>query len=62
MKVALDVMGGDLGPPEIVRGALRAVDKKYIAASDLILVGRQDEITKALTEAGKPWPLLVLLL
>src|SRR5262245_6394407 len=54
MKVARDVLGGELGPSEGVRGALRAVEKKYIAASDLILVGRQDEIVKALTEAGKP--------
>lgn len=47
VRVALDAMGGDNAPVEIVKGAVKA-----LAASDgvsVTLVGKQDEIERALT-------------
>jgi len=46
MKIAVDAMGGDHAPDEIVRGAL--LYRKEGGPSDLVLVGREDQIRKAL--------------
>src|SRR5213594_1607079 len=46
MKIAVDAMGGDHAPDEIVRGALLYRQKG--GASDLVLVGREDAIRKHL--------------
>ncbi len=43
MKIALDVMGGDYGPRELIEGALSAVDE---VEADIALVGRADEIAE----------------
>ena len=43
-KVALDAMGGDNAPQAIVQGAL---DAKKLHDVDIILVGRVEEILKA---------------
>lgn len=47
MKVAVDVMGTDYGPSEIVAGALQAIDK---FSCDIVLVGDQVQIEKVLQE------------
>ena len=44
MKIAVDAMGGDHAPDEIVRGAL--LYRREGGASDLVLVGREDAIRK----------------
>jgi len=57
MKIALDAMGGDLAPREIVLGAVMAVKDAEVmemAKHDLqvVLVGRKEEIEKVLAGAG----------
>lgn len=47
MKLALDAMGGDNAPAEIVKGALDAV-KKY--PCEVVLVGKENVITEILNE------------
>ena len=47
MKIALDAMGGDNAPAEIVKGALDAV-KKY--PCEIVLVGNETVITEILNE------------
>ena len=47
MKLALDAMGGDNAPAEIVKGALAAV-KKY--PCEIVLVGNETVITEILNE------------
>ena len=47
MKIALDAMGGDFAPREILRGAVQA---KRALEVDLILVGRRAEIERELHE------------
>ena len=44
MKIAVDAMGGDHAPDEIVRGALLYREKGGV--SDLVLVGREDAVRK----------------
>jgi phosphate acyltransferase len=50
--IALDVMGGDHAPREIVRGALRAVEKGWVRPEELIFVGDRDRMAAELKEAG----------
>lgn len=50
--IALDTMGGDHAPREIVRGALRAVEKGWIQSEELILVGDQKRVVAELVAAG----------
>lgn len=52
MRLALDAMGGDYAPGPIVAGALHAVQS--VEDLSVILVGVQDEVEKALQEAGGP--------
>lgn len=47
MKIAMDAMGGDHAPKEIVLGALKAVDE--IPNLQITLVGNQGEIEKYMT-------------
>ena len=47
MKIAIDAMGGDHAPKEIVLGALKAVDE--IPNLQITLVGNQSEINKYMT-------------
>ena len=51
MKIAVDAMGGDHAPDEIVRGAL--LYRERGGPSDLVLVGREDALRKV---AGDPPP------
>ncbi len=52
MKIAVDAMGGDYAPEEVVLGAIEAVKayKKY----DVVLVGDAKEIRRVMTEYGTP--------
>lgn len=47
MRVALDAMGGDKAPAEIVKGALQAVNL-YPEIEKIFLVGKEEEIIKYL--------------
>ena len=58
MKIALDAMGGDHAPREIVLGAVMAVKDDEVlemAKHDLqvVLVGKKEVIEKILSEAGE---------
>ncbi len=50
MRIAVDAMGGDFAPLEIVRGALPAVNAKR--GLEVVLVGREEEIRKVLEAEG----------
>ncbi len=47
MRVALDAMGGDKAPVEIIKGALQAVNL-YPELEKIFLVGKEEEIKKHL--------------
>lgn len=49
MRIAVDVMGGDAGPSEMVPGALAALDH---AAAHIILVGDENTISRELSAAN----------
>ncbi|MBE7003781.1 MAG: phosphate--acyl-ACP acyltransferase, partial [Ruminococcaceae bacterium] len=51
MKIAIDAMGGDFAPLAPVKGALLA--RERYADMELVLVGREDAILRALREAGR---------
>ena len=48
MKIAIDAMGGDHAPKEIVLGAMKA--SRAFSDLQIILVGRENEIKKYLTD------------
>ncbi|MGH2499988.1 MAG: phosphate acyltransferase PlsX, partial [Candidatus Limnocylindria bacterium] len=52
MRIAVDAMGGDEAPDEIVRGALLYREKGGTA--DLALVGREEVVRRALGTANRP--------
>jgi phosphate acyltransferase len=52
VRVAVDAMGGDYAPDEIVSGALSALS--YLDDLHLILVGNQDEITRSIGNRKYP--------
>jgi len=47
VKIALDAMGGDHAPIEIVKGAVEAAKKKY---AEIVLVGIEDQIKEELAK------------
>src|SRR5436853_3038538 len=51
MKIALDAMGGDFGPPNLVAGAVRAM-RKYAHINKLFLVRDSAQIEAALNKHG----------
>ena len=53
LPIAVDAMGGDHAPGEIVRGALRAVREHGITVT---LVGRREAVDDALRSAGAATP------
>jgi glycerol-3-phosphate acyltransferase PlsX len=53
LPIAVDAMGGDHAPAEIVRGALRAVNEHGIAVA---LVGRREAVEAELSGAGAVIP------
>lgn len=52
MKVAIDTMGGDYAPGEIVLGALQAAKEYSKEGMEIVLVGDQAQITQALDSHG----------
>lgn len=52
MRIAVDVMGGDLGPGEMVPGALQAA-QEY--GADLVLVGNESAIRQCLSKIEGRW-------
>jgi glycerol-3-phosphate acyltransferase PlsX len=50
--IALDPMGGDHAPREIVRGALRALDNGWLTPGELIFVGDRERVRAEIREAG----------
>ncbi|WP_371371307.1 phosphate acyltransferase PlsX [Sporomusa aerivorans] len=52
MKVAIDTMGGDYAPGEIVLGALQAAKEYEAEGMEIVLVGDQAQITQALDSHG----------
>ena len=51
MKIAVDAMGGDLAPREIVKGAVQASE---VLGVRIALVGNPEEIAAVIKEAGLP--------
>ncbi len=51
VRVAVDAMGGDYAPGEIVRGAVMAARQRDVAVT---LVGQQDVVSEALRAEGAP--------
>jgi phosphate acyltransferase len=51
MKIALDAMGGDFGPPNLVAGAALAL-REYPHISKLFLVGDTAQIEAELRKLG----------
>ncbi len=51
MKIALDAMGGDFGPPNLVAGAVMAL-REYHRIQKLFLVGDSDQIENELKKHG----------
>ena len=49
-RIAIDAMGGDHAPHEIVKGALWAADEYNVAIE---LVGKEDEIKKVIDEVKR---------
>lgn len=48
MKIALDAMGGDHAPTQVIAGALRAVEQEHVSLEQLVLVGEQSRIEEEL--------------
>lgn len=54
MKIALDAMGGDHAPQEIVLGGLQALEQ-YDCLEKIYLVGQRDKIEAVLARTtGRP--------
>jgi glycerol-3-phosphate acyltransferase PlsX len=53
-KIALDAMGGDHAPGEIVRGAIRALEEN--SEIEVILIGDEKAIHEELAKAGSNFP------
>lgn len=51
MKIAIDAMGGDHAPEQIVKGAIAATNK--YSDIEITLVGKEDEIRTYLTDDAK---------
>ena len=51
MKIAIDAMGGDFAPEEIVLGAISAV--KDYPQTDIVLVGDESQIKAVLENNGE---------
>lgn len=50
VRIALDAMGGDHAPAEIVRGAVLAASELSV---EILLVGREEDVRRELAAAGK---------
>lgn len=54
MRIALDVMGGDRAPDEILLGAIRAVELGYVETRDVLLIGDESIVASKVEQ----WPAL----
>ncbi|MFZ2490352.1 MAG: phosphate acyltransferase PlsX [Thermoanaerobaculia bacterium] len=52
-RIAVDAMGGDHAPHEVIKGALLAVDESDV---DVVLVGREEVIREHLAQLAGPSP------
>ncbi|BBB93233.1 MAG TPA: phosphate acyltransferase PlsX [Methylomusa anaerophila] len=52
MRVAIDAMGGDFAPDEIVKGAIQAAKDYSEINLEIVLVGEKDKIVRALEQHG----------
>ena len=50
MKIALDVMGGDLAPFSNIEGAFSYIEETKDSATQLLLVGDKPTIEKAISK------------
>ncbi len=55
MRTALDAMGGDYAPVEVVKGAVEALEC-LPAEDEIVLVGQQELILQQLQSLGGPFP------
>lgn len=56
MKIAVDAMGGDLGPAEVVKGAVRAAREYNV---EILLVGRRSELEREIAKhSGTALPIV----
>lgn len=53
VKVVLDAMGGDHAPDAALDGAALAIEKGFIVAEELVLVGQTDVLKARLNEVGQ---------
>ena len=51
MKIAVDAMGGDHAPQEILLGVARAFDKGFVRPADVLLVGHPERVERWFAEA-----------
>src|SRR6185503_9414661 len=54
MKIAVDVMGGDHAPAEVLAGIARALREGFVRLDELVLVGDAQRIRAALAEHDLP--------
>ena len=59
MRTALDAMGGDFAPAEIVKGAVRALDV-LPSEDEIILVGQREALSSELQSLGGPFPRITI--
>jgi glycerol-3-phosphate acyltransferase PlsX len=54
IRIAVDTMGGDLGPRVIVSGALQFLQMEEFADSEIVFVGPEDALREILSDLGNP--------
>ncbi|MFH1891626.1 MAG: phosphate acyltransferase PlsX [Candidatus Zixiibacteriota bacterium] len=50
VRIAVDTMGGDLGPREIISGVMQYLSNHASDDTEIVLVGRQDELASLLAD------------
>ncbi|MEZ5989616.1 MAG: phosphate acyltransferase PlsX [Planctomycetota bacterium] len=55
MRIALDAMGGDHAPNEVVAGAIEASETGILPPGSIVLVGDRARVQACLDEAGRPY-------
>ncbi|MHC4941826.1 MAG: phosphate acyltransferase PlsX [Planctomycetota bacterium] len=52
VRIAIDAMGGDKAPLAIVEGAIRALREEFARPGEIILVGRENEVSQIIKDHG----------
>ncbi|MBC8371443.1 MAG: phosphate acyltransferase PlsX [Planctomycetes bacterium] len=52
MRIAVDMLGGDYAPDELVKGVSQALNDGHFVADELLLVGPKDRIESQLVQLG----------